>query len=153
MMKKNFLKLLAYILITFFIGSFFMIFGIDTNLYNNINKPFNIPRIIFPIVWGILYFLMGYSAYIIENSNNKDKDKALSLYFKQLLFNSLWTLIFFGLNKCLLSFLWIILLIILVVLMINKFYKINKNAALINIPYLLWLLFASYLNLSIYFLN
>lgn len=152
-MKFNFYKLFAYILITFFIGSFFVIFGVDTNIYASINKPFNLPGVIFPIVWGILYFIMGVTVYIISMSNNPNKETAINIYFKQLFVNSLWTLIFFGLNLYLLAFLWILLLIGLVIIMIMKFVNINKLAGLLNILYLLWLLFAAYLNLSIVLLN
>lgn len=152
-MKFNFYKLFAYILITFFIGSFFVIFGVDTNIYASINKPFNLPGVIFPIVWGILYFIMGVTVYIISMSNNPNKETAINIYFKQLFVNSLWTLIFFALNLYLLAFLWILLLIGLVIIMIMKFVNINKLAGLLNILYLLWLLFAAYLNLSIVLLN
>lgn len=152
-MKFNFYKLFAYILITFFIGSFFVIFGVDTNIYASINKPFNLPGVIFPIVWGILYFIMGVTVYIISMSNNPNKETAINIYFKQLFVNSLWTLIFFGLNLYLLAFLWILLLIGLVIIMTMKFVNINKLAGLLNILYLLWLLFAAYLNLSIVLLN
>lgn len=152
-MKFNFYKLFAYILITFFIGSFFVIFGVDTNIYASINKPFNLPGVIFPIVWGILYFIMGVTVYIISMSNNPNKETAINIYFKQLFVNSLWTLIFFGLNLYLLAFLWILLLIGLVIIMIMKFVNINKLAGLLNILYLLWLLFAAYINLSIVLLN
>ncbi len=152
-MKFNFYKLFAYILITFFIGSFFVIFGVDTNIYASINKPFNLPAVIFPIVWGILYFIMGVTVYIISMSNNPNKETAINIYFKQLFVNSLWTLIFFALNLYLLAFLWILLLIGLVIIMIMKFVNINKLAGLLNILYLLWLLFAAYLNLSIVLLN
>lgn len=152
-MKFNFYKLFAYILITFFIGSFFVIFGVNTNIYAFINKPFNLPGVIFPIVWGILYFIMGVTVYIISLSNNPNKETAINIYFKQLFVNSLWTLIFFGLNLYLLAFLWILLLIGLVIIMIIKFVNINKFAGLLNILYLLWLLFAAYLNLSIVLLN
>ena len=152
-MKFNFYKLFAYILITFFIGSFFVIFGVDTNIYASINKPFNFPGVIFPIVWGILYFIMGVTVYIISMSNNPNKETAINIYFKQLFVNSLWTLIFFALNLYLLAFLWILLLVGLVIIMIMKFVNINKLAGLLNILYLLWLLFAAYINLSIVLLN
>ena len=152
-MKINLKKLLIYIIITFLIGSFFALFINNMNLYNNLNKPINIPGIVFPIVWSILYLLMGISVYIISESNDSNKKQAIKTYFVQLIVNSLWTLIFFGFKLYILSFIWILLLTVLVVIMIIKFYKINKLAGLINIPYLLWLLFASYLNLGIILLN
>lgn len=151
-MKLNFKKLAFSIIITFVIGSFFAILT-DNSFYQDLVKPFELPAIVFPIVWSILYLLMGISLYIIMTSNDINKDNAIIVYFVQLIVNSLWTLFFFGKEWYLFSFFWIILLIMLVILMIYMFYKINKLAALINIPYLLWLIFAAYLNYMIYYLN
>lgn len=152
-MKINYKKLITFIIITFVIGSFFALFTNDTSFYNLLKKPIDIPSIVFPIVWSILYLLMAISAYLISESNNPNKKDALRLYFIQLIVNSLWTLFFFGLKLYLFSFVWIILLIVLVSLMIYIFYKINKISGYINIPYLLWLIFASYLSYMIYYLN
>lgn len=87
-MKINYKKLLIYIIITFFIGSFFTLFT-STDLYNNINKGINVPSIIFPIVWTILYLLMAISIYIIDETNNKNEQTAKKIYFIQLIVNSL----------------------------------------------------------------
>lgn len=152
-MKVNLKKLIIFIIITFLIGSLFAIFTNNTAFYNTLNKPVDIPSIVFPIVWSILYLLMAISAYLISESNNSDKINSLIIYFIQLFVNSLWTLLFFGFKLYLFSFLWIILLIILVSITIYKFYKINKASAYLNIPYLLWLVFAAYLNYMIYYLN
>lgn len=151
-MKINFKSLLLCIVITFFIGSFFALF-IDSNSYVDLNKAINVPSYIFPIVWSILYLLMGISLYIIYESYGYNKKSAIKIYFLQLLVNSLWTLIFFGSKLYLLGFIWILLLIVLVIIMIIKFYNINKLAGLMNIPYLFWLVFAGFLNLSIIILN
>ena len=152
-MKINYKKLILYILLTFLIGSFFAIFINDYNTYNNLNKIINVPSIVFPIVWSILYLLMGISLYIVSKSNNIDKNRAKKIYFSQLIVNSLWTLIFFKFKLYILSFIWILLLIVLVIIMIIKFYNINKIAGLLNIPYLIWLIFASILSLSVIILN
>lgn len=151
-MKINFKKLIIFIIVTFLIGGFFSFFN-DTSFYKTLDKPINIPSIVFPIVWSILYLLMAVSAYQISESNDYNKGDALKLYFVQLIVNSLWTLFFFGFKLYFFSFLWIILLIILVYIMIYRFYKINKVSAYLNIPYLLWLIFAAYLNYMIYYLN
>jgi len=151
-LKINFKKLIFFIVVIFLIGSFFTFF-VDNSLYDDLNRVVEVPSIVFPIVWSILYLLMGVSAYLVSESNDKEKMDALKIYFIQLIVNSLWTLIFFGFRLYLLSFIWIIILIILVGIMIYKFYNINKIAGLINIPYLLWLLFASFLSLSIVILN
>lgn len=152
-MKINFKKLFTIIILTILIGSFFSFFT-NTDIYSEFNKPtLSPPGIVFPIVWTILYTLMGVSLYIVLESNNYNKDSALTIYIIQLIVNSFWTLIFFGLNNFLLAAFWIILLIILVITMIIIFYRINKLAGLLQIPYLLWLCFALYLNVMIYLLN
>lgn len=152
-MKINLKKLLIYIIITFLIGNLFAFFILSNNTYNNLNKPFELPSVVFPIVWTILYLLMSISAYIVSESNDINKKGALKIYFIQLIFNSLWTLIFFGFKQYVLAFIWLILLIILVMLMIIQFYRIKRLSGILNIPYLFWLIFAAYLNLSIVVLN
>lgn len=119
--------------------------------YNNLIKPpFSPPGILFPIAWTIIYLLMGISYYIVKD-NLSDKEK--TLYYAQLAVNALWSIIFFTLKWYLLSVLWIILLDILVITMILIFYRNNKLSAYLQIPYLLWILFATYLNIGIYLLN
>ena len=121
--------------------------------YNNLQKPFLAPPgVAFPIVWTILYILMGISYGILESNKQNDKETDFIYYF-QLAVNALWSIIFFVFKWRFFSFLWIILLDILVILMIIKFIKKNKVAGLLQIPYLLWALFASYLNIAIYILN
>jgi tryptophan-rich sensory protein len=121
--------------------------------FNLLVKPrFAPPGILFPIVWTILYTLMGIS-YGILDSNNLVDSKISSIYYWQLFVNALWSIIFFILKWRLFAFFWIILLIVLVVTMIKRFYEKNKTAGLLQIPYLLWILFAAILNLSIYLLN
>ena len=121
--------------------------------YNSLQKPvLSPPSILFPIMWTILYILMGIS-YGILKSNNLTDTKINSIYYLQLFVNSMWSIIFFTLKFRLFAFIWIIILDILVIIMIIKFYNKNKLSGLLQIPYLLWILFASYLNLSIYLLN
>ena len=122
--------------------------------YSAFNKPsFSPPSYLFPIVWTVLYILMGSSSYIIYSSNSPDKRKALTTYAIQLFFNFFWSILFFGLSQYLLAFVWLILLIVLIVVMIYQFYQIQPVAAYLQIPYLLWCLFAAYLNFTIYMLN
>lgn len=121
--------------------------------YDTLQKPFLAPpSIAFPIVWTILYILMGIS-YGILKSNNLTDEKIDWIYYIQLGINALWSIFFFTLKWRLFSFLWILMLAIAVFVMIKRFYNKNKTAGLLQIPYLLWVLFASYLNLSIYILN
>lgn len=152
-MKINYKKLITLIIITFLIGSFFSFFTNNSSFYKTLEKPIDIPSFVFPVVWSILYLLMAISAYQISESKNPNKDEALMLYYIQLVVNSLWTLFFFGFKLYLFSFFWIIFLIILVSATIYEFYKINKISGCLNIPYLLWLVFAAYLNYMIYYLN
>lgn len=117
--------------------------------------PLAPPGWLFPVVWTILYILMGYSSYLIQISNvDKDqKSNALMLYNYQLIVNFLWPIFFFNFGWYLFSLLWLVLLWFLVFLMIRSFYKISKKAAYLNIPYLIWLTFAAYLNAGIWLLN
>ena len=123
-------------------------------IYSNTNQPsFAPPSILFPIVWTILYILMGISSYMISQSNSYLKSKAMYIYASQLIVNFIWPLIFFNARMFLFAFFWLLLLLILVIYMIVTFKKINKVSACIQIPYILWLIFASFLNFSVYLLN
>lgn len=122
--------------------------------YEAIQKPaLTPPSAVFPIVWTILFILMGISAAIIWKAGSPQRDTAISIYVIQLVFNVLWSFFFFGLQAYLLSFIWLIGLWILILAMIISFGRIDKTAALLQIPYLLWVTFAGYLNLSIWLLN
>ena len=124
------------------------------NFYNNLVKPpLSPPSWVFSVVWTILFILMGISAYLIYISDSPYKNNALKIYIAQLIVNALWTIIFFNLEMYLFAFIWLLFLLMLIILMIISFSKINKTAAYLQIPYLLWVIFAGYLNLSIYFLN
>ena len=121
--------------------------------YNSLQKPpLAPPSVLFPIVWTILYVLMGISYGILE-SNELIDSKTKIIYYAQLLVNALWSVIFFIFKWRFFAFVWIILLDVLVTCMVINFYSKNKLAGLLQIPYLLWTLFATYLNFSIYLLN
>lgn len=121
--------------------------------YNSLQKPpLSPPSILFPIVWTILYVLMGIS-YGILDSKSLIELKTQIIYSLQLFVNATWSLIFFTLKWRLFAFIWIIILDVLVIVMIIDFFKKNKTAGLLQIPYLLWIIFASYLNLGVYLLN
>lgn len=153
MKKINYKLLIINILIPLLVGIIGSILG-NPNSFEMINKPsFSPPAIVFPIVWTVLYILMGISAYIVISSDDTNKKQAYIIYILQLIVNGLWSLFFFRFGWYLFSFFWIIFLIVLVIIMIDSFYKINKTAAYLQIPYLIWLIFASVLNLSIYLLN
>ena len=130
--------------------------GGGMEMFEMIEKPpLSPPGWLFPVVWTILYTLMGISSYLILTSGaaQKEIDKAISIYGYQLVVNFLWPTFFFNLEWYLFSFIWLILLWILVLIMILRFYQIDKRAAWLNVPYLVWLTFAGYLNLAIWILN
>lgn len=125
-----------------------------------VRPPFSPPGIVFPIVWTILFILMAVSAWLILRSLTEVFTikgalyaPSMLLYFVQLAVNLFWPVLFFRFSLYLPALLWLLLLILLVVQMIRSFDRVNKTAALLQIPYLLWLLFAGYLNLGIWLLN
>lgn len=118
-----------------------------------IRPPLSPPSILFPIVWTILYIAMGVSSWLIYQSKHPLSPQAIRIYGIQLIVNILWPILFFTFHLYFISFLWIVLLIFLVILMIILFYQISHLAAYLQIPYLLWLIFAGYLNLCIFILN
>lgn len=146
--------LIIAILIPLAVGSISALLSGNMSVYSTLNKPaLNPPAYVFPIVWTILYILMGISSYIIYLSDDPDKSSALRIYGLQLFFNFGWSIIFFRFAWYGFAFLWLIILIILIAIMIRRFYKISPLAAYLQIPYLFWCLFAAYLNFSIYMLN
>lgn len=118
-----------------------------------IKPPFAPPAWIFGPVWTVLYLLMGISLYRVLKEKDSDIQKALILFGVQLFLNFIWSPIFFILNLRLLAFIIILILTLFVVLTAKNFYKIDKLSGLLFIPYIIWLVFASILNLSIYLLN
>ena len=121
--------------------------------YNDLIQPaFAPPSFLFPIVWTILYVLMGISYGILENKGLVDAE-INSIYYLQLTVNAIWSFIFFVFKWRLFAFIWILILDALVIDMIIKFYKKDKTAGLLQIPYLLWISFATVLNLAVYLLN
>lgn len=121
--------------------------------YNSLSKPpLSPPSILFPIMWSILYILMGIS-YGILDSNSLICSNINLIYYMQLFVNALWSIFFFVFKWRFFSFLWILLLLALVAIMIVRFYRKNKVAGLFQVPYFIWVLFASYLNLGVYLLN
>jgi len=141
------------ILIPVLVGAFVGIVTSNFIDYNMLEQPpLSPPAILFPIVWTILYTLMGVSYGILETNSLVDS-KINLIYYLQLLVNALWSFFFFVFDLRLFSFFWILLLIALVVIMIIEFYKKNKTAGLLQISYLIWLVFAAYLNFGVYCLN
>ena len=115
--------------------------------------PLSPPPVLFPIVWTILYVLMGISSYLVYKSDCSGRSACLKVYGVQLLFNIIWPLIFFNMRMYLFAFIWLIVLLLLVIITAILFYSCKKIAGYMYIPYIIWLLFAGYLNIAIYILN
>lgn len=126
-------------------------------IYSKINQPpLSPPSVLFPIVWTILFTLMGISAAIIYRYKDTKHDgvrTALIVYAVNLAVNFIWSLIFFNMQAYLFAFIWILLLLAVIITMIVLFGRISPLAAYLQIPYLFWVAFAAYLNLAIYLLN
>lgn len=127
----------------------------NMEVYDTLNRPaLAPPAILFPVVWGILYVLMGISAAMIyEERYEQDVTGAIIVYGLQLIVNFFWSLIFFNLQAYLFATVWLALLWVLVLWMIVRFCRIKPLAAYLQIPYLVWLTFAFYLALMVFLLN
>jgi len=137
------------------IGAIFTFASIPTWYATLIKPEFNPPNWVFGPVWTILYTLMGISLYIIwkKHEEGKNAKPALTIFSIQWFLNALWSILFFGLQSPLYGLIGIIPLWISIALMIKEYYPLSRNAALLQIPYLLWVSFATILNASIWMLN
>ena len=137
-MRNNYKNLIIFIAIPLVLGGIVgLITSKGSSSYDGI-----VPGWIFLVIWSILYIMMGISSYLI-----RDDRKLLNIYIVSLVMNLLWPIIFFGFKLKVLGFFWILILILVVGYMIYRFYDKNKVSAYLLIPYLLWLIFASILNL------
>lgn len=153
-MKIEWKKLLTCIAIPLIVGgiSSFLTSG-NMEIFNTLNKPpLSPPGFLFPVVWTILYILMGIASYLVLISE-KTVYNALTIYGIQLFFNFFWSIIFFNLNLYLFAFIWLFVLWLLILKTAMLFYQTEKPAGYLMIPYLLWVTFAGYLNFGIYLLN
>lgn len=148
------IKIYAFsILVPLLLGAAVGILTSGSSNYDGLQKPaLAPPALLFPVAWSILYTLMGISHGILKANRLQTPDTE-TVYYAQLVVNLIWPFLFFSLGWRLFSFIWIVLLDILVILMTVRFYNRNKTAGLLQIPYCLWVIFASYLNLSTYLLN
>ncbi len=128
--------------------------GMDT--FETLNQPpLSPPGWLFPVVWTILYILMGIASYLVLTSDKSQEStrRALVLYGIQLVFNFLWPIFFFSMSAYLFAFIWLVALWLLILATTVSFYRISDIAGYLMIPYLIWVTFAGYLNLGIYILN
>ncbi len=127
------------------------------NIFENINvPPLTPPAIVFPIVWTVLYILLGISAAIVwinRKSTPKDARIAINLYVLDLAINFTWSLIFFNMRNFGFAFWWLLVLLAVSIIMTAFFNRVKRIAAVLQIPYLLWISFAGYLTYMIYYLN
>lgn len=154
-LKPLIISLLIPLILGGAVGIFLLVTG-STDIYNEFFKPpFSPPAWVFPVVWSVLYLLMGISSYLIMTADMSKgrREDALWQYFIQLGVNLVWPILFFSFDLRLGAFIWIIVLLTAVIKMFVDFWLISKPAALLQIPYIIWVLFATYLNGAIFLLN
>lgn len=154
-MKIKWKKLLICIAIPLAVGALSALLTRDAMaMFETVNKPaLSPPGWLFPVVWTILYTLMGIASYIVLESGSPLKRSALTFYALQLIFNFFWSIIFFNLEAYLFAFVWLLILWALILVTMLKFYKISERTGDLMLPYLLWVTFAAYLNFGIYLMN
>ncbi len=156
-MKINWKKLIICILIPLAVGGLSALLTRDSmSTFESINQPpLSPPAWLFPVVWTILYTLMGIASYLVLESAAApaQKKSAITAYAVQLAVNFFWSIFFFNMQAYLFSFIWILLLWVLIIVTIVRFSRVSRTAAWLLAPYLVWVTFAAYLNFAIYLLN
>ena len=155
-MKPNVKKLIIALIIPLAVGGLAAALSGGMGNYRQLNQPpLSPPGWVFPIVWTILYLLMGYSSYRIYTAGKSPAitTRALKLYGFQLLLNFIWPIIFFGFQWYLVAFFVLIALWFAILLTMRAFTAIDETAGDLLIPYILWVTFAGYLNLGVFLLN
>ena len=155
-MRIDWKKILICVAIPLAVGGLSALFTAgNMKLFEEINKPpLSPPGWLFPVVWTILYVLMGIALYLVVMTKTREnKTPAIISFGVQLFFNFFWSIIFFNAQAYLFAFIWLILLWVAIAVNIYFFNKINSISAKFLIPYLVWVTFAGYLNLGIYILN
>ena len=155
--KINFKSLLICIAIPLFVGGLSALFTMGSmDDFAALNQPpLSPPGWLFPVVWTILYILMGVASYIVleENVSELVKKSAFSVYFLQLGFNFFWSIIFFSFGAYEIAFAWLCVLLALIIINTVRFWRINKYSGILMLPYIAWVIFAGYLNFAIAILN
>mgnify|MGYP002624580743 CR=1 FL=1 len=157
MNKRKWIPYAAFILVSEAVGGLSAWLTRDgMELYRTaiVKPPLSPPGIVFPIVWGVLYLLMGIgAARIYKTPPGRDRTQCLILFFVQLGFNFLWSLLFFNLEAFGFAFVWLAALWALIIWMTLSFRELDRPAAWMQLPYILWVLFAGYLNYGVWLLN
>ena len=156
-MRKSKLLLFLSLLLPIMVGLLSaLLTSLDMELYQGLEKPpLSPPAIVFPIVWTILYLLMGAASYlaITSNASGKQKLDSTSWYLIQLIMNFLWSILFFNMKLYLFSLIWLAGMFLAIIICTVQYYRMDKRAGWLMIPYNLWMVFAAYLNLSIVIMN
>ena len=155
-MKIDKKPLIISLVIPLLVGGLSALFTGGMENFKTLEKPpLSPPGWIFPVVWTLHYLAMGLASYLVYKADAPQykKNNALLFYGLQLCFNLFWSIIFFGWEMYLFAFVWLLVMWVLIIVTTVKFWKINKLAGYLMIPYLLWVTFAAYLNLGIYILN
>ena len=155
-MRTDWKKLIACLALPLAVGGLATVLSGGMDSYGMFEKPpLSPPGWVFPVVWTVLYLLMGYASYLvlISGADPAVVRRAWLFYGLQLLANFIWPLLFFGGELYLTSLLWLIVLWILIFLTIWAFSRVDERAGDLLIPYILWVTFAAYLNLGVYLLN
>ncbi len=156
-MKINFKKLFICLIIPLGVGALASVLSMSgMRGFAALEKPpLTPPGWLFPVVWTVLYLMMGLASYLVLESRKPKEhiDAAMTVYGCQLLVNFFWPILFFRFELYLFSFFWLVALWVLIIATTAIFRKLNKTAGLLMIPYLLWVTFAGYLNMGIYLLN
>ena len=148
------IKNIFYIFFPLFIGGIIGFIIEDSIDYKDLIQPsFSPPALLFPIAWSILYLLMGIAYYLFKTKYNGNTKKEGKLYYIQLFINALWSIIFFVLKWRFVAIIWILLLLILIVDLASIFKSKYRISYYLFIPYILWVMFATYLTIGIYILN
>jgi tryptophan-rich sensory protein len=155
MLKNKFLSFILFGLITFsasVIGGLVTV-GFKEPWYSLINKPtFNPPSWVFAPVWTTLYLMMTIAIWLFWHSRNKDMN-TIYIYFIHIVFNTTWSIVFFGLHQILLALFVLIVLILMIIILILRFKRVNIVSYYLMIPYLLWCCYALILNFNLFLLN
>lgn len=155
-MKIDWKKLLLCLGIPLAVGGLSALISGGMDTYKTVNQPpLAPPGWVFPVVWSILYLLMGYASYrvLTSGADREQIKRALTLYGIQLFLNFLWSPVFFGLEWRLIAFFILVVMWVFIYLTMRAFSQIDEKAGDLLLPYILWVTFAGYLNLGVYFLN
>ncbi len=156
--KRKIITFVIAVALPLAIGGFSAFLTKDNmNIYEEINTPpLSPPSFLFPVVWTILYILMGISSAFIWFNRSEDKDtadKGLLYYAGSLFFNFVWSLIFFNFRAYFFAFVWLLMMLALIILTVINYKKVVPLAAYLKIPYILWTAFAGYLTFGVWILN